>query len=71
MFRVQNEGVRVFIQLYKEIPLALDLASEYAQQVLGHHNIVVSGNSSHRSVLAHRDSLTLYFVCNYSGTIVY
>ncbi len=32
----------MFIQLYKEIPLALDLASEYAQQVLTHRNIVVS-----------------------------
>ena len=41
----QKEGVRVYIQLYKEVLLALDLGSEFVTQVLKHPNIVVSGGS--------------------------
>lgn len=38
----QNEGVKIFIQLYKEFEPALSLGSEFAQNVLKHPNIVVS-----------------------------
>ena len=39
---MQNEGVKVFIQLYKEITLAVDLGSGFAVDNLKHPNIVVS-----------------------------
>ena len=45
----QNEGVRVYIQLYKEVLLAIDLGSEFVTQVLKHPNIVVSGGSLQHS----------------------
>ena len=39
---MQNEGVKIFIQLYKEITLAVDLGSGYALENLKHPNIIVS-----------------------------
>ena len=39
---LQREGVRVFLQVYKELELAIQLGSEYAQNLLEHPNIVVS-----------------------------
>ena len=42
----QGEGVRVFIQLYKEVELAIGLGSEYCQSLLRHKNIVVGGQNS-------------------------
>lgn len=37
----QNEGVCVYIQLYKEVTLAIVLGSEFAMEELSHPNIVV------------------------------
>ena len=42
----QSEGVKIFIQLYKEFEPALSLGSEFAQNVLKHPNIVVSWKDS-------------------------
>ena len=39
---LQDDGVRVYIQLYKEIQIALNLGSEYVQKVITHPNVVVS-----------------------------
>ena len=41
-FTFQDEGVKIFIQLYKEITLAVDLGSGFAIENLRHPNIVVS-----------------------------
>ena len=38
---MQNEGVKIFIQLYKEITLAVDLGSGFALENLKHPNIIV------------------------------
>ena len=34
--------MRVFLQVYKELELAIQLGSEYAQKLLKHPNVVVS-----------------------------
>ena len=39
----QRDGVKIFIQIYREVELAIQLGGEYAQNVLKHPNIVVSG----------------------------
>ena len=43
---MQNEGVKIFIQLYKEITLAVDLGSEFVLENLKHPNIIVSNFES-------------------------
>ena len=39
---IQREGVRVFLQVYKEMDIAINLGSEFAKSLLKHPNIVVS-----------------------------
>ena len=34
--------MRVFLQVYKELELAIQLGSEYAQKLLKHPNVMVS-----------------------------
>ena len=40
-FSVQREGVKVYIQIYKEVTVAIVLGSEYVKENLKHPNIVV------------------------------
>ena len=55
---MQNEGVRVFIQVYKELELAIQLGSEYAQKILKHPNIVVSMSHTHTHTHTFAHTLT-------------
>ena len=41
-FYLKREGVKVYIQLYKELTLAVELGSEFTVNTLNHPNIVVS-----------------------------
>ena len=38
----QKDGVKIYIQLYKEVTLAVQLGSEFTVNILSHPNIVVS-----------------------------
>ncbi len=38
---MQREGVKVYIQLYKEVTAVIPLGSEYARDELKHPNIMV------------------------------
>ncbi|CAI8009389.1 Phospholipase D2 [Geodia barretti] len=40
LLKKAGEGVRVFLQAYKELELAIQLGSEYAQKLLKHPNVV-------------------------------
>ena len=48
-FNFQREGVRVYIQIYKEVTVAIVLGSEYAKEELKHPNIVVRRTCYHNS----------------------
>lgn len=47
LLRKANEGVKVFIQLYKEVTVAIFLGSEYARAEFKHPNIVVYRHPEH------------------------
>lgn len=41
--------MKVFIQLYKDVSIALDLGSEYVKEEFNHPNIVVGNNNKNNN----------------------
>ena len=57
LLRKANDSVRIYILLYWETKLAMDLGSDYAISVLSHRNIEIHRHPTHSTPVSHPSTL--------------